>query len=449
VGQLEVRAAEARIGLLKVETSVVSGDEADTSFIRVPTVRHSDGARVGLNHQIAGITKAASASTSLVLAETSGTDEAAVTIRLYDNTGSSLGQSEVSVPRYGHVRIEDLVTTLGGSSTFSAGRVEVEVTDGGGSVVALGKIEDVDHAYATLLLGAPASDSVSAKLARSAIGRRDPSNGVSTLLAAPFVVSGRIDGASGPEYSTLMGFVAPFLVPMEFLVTFTDASGESFQETVSVPGGAIAEYRDILKDLFGLDGRVRGSLVVETDPRGRVYARLLAGDSPAGALDLASPVSELVTMIESARPLYVDGLEQSTDPTRGARWNLYIRKIPGESGNLTVRLYEAGNRTHPIAVKHLAIDAGGQLGLETVFDAMEMNTETRRKDRTNVLCMVTPESGGAVVTAVALEIDSGTGTATSHTLKPASGLTSSGETPTLVRVVEPGDHGGRRRPVRR
>jgi hypothetical protein len=49
----------------------------------------------------------------------------------------------------------------------------------------------------------------------------------------------------------------------------------------------------------------------------------LSRSSTSPTADLATPVSEMVTNVETARPLAIDGLEQSVDATRASRWNLY------------------------------------------------------------------------------------------------------------------------------
>jgi hypothetical protein len=122
--------------------------------------------------------------------------------------------------------------------------------------------------------------------------------------------------------------------------------------------------------------------------------------------------------------------------------------MAGEEGTVMVRLYEAGNRSHAIAEKQFALPANGRLELETIFDAMDLATGTRRKNRTNVLCVVTPRSGKALFTAVAVEVDNRTGVPTSHPLQPASGTSSIGDIPSLVQVISTGSP-GRVRPVRR
>ena len=52
--------------------------------------------------------------------------------------------------------------------------------------------------------------------------------------------------------------------------------------------------------------------------------------------------------------------------------------------------------------KSFAIAANAQLDLNTVFSALDLDTDDRRKDRTNVLCVATVESGAAVISAVGI-----------------------------------------------
>jgi sugar lactone lactonase YvrE len=448
-GQMEVRVAGGEVGHVRVESSVVASDRADATLVRIPTVRRGDGARVGMPYQIAGIASGAGTKTALVLAETTGTGDAKVTLELYDASGTLLGSAMRTVPRYGYLRIDDVAAAVGGGASLSAGRLTITVTEGGGALAGLAKIGEANGEQVTVLQASPVGGVVDAKWAKRLVPLHSPRAGVTASLVAPYVLTGRIDPqGSGPVVATLMGFVAPFGIPIEFHVVFFDATGARLQKTVNVLGGRIVEYKDVLKELFGLAGRQTGSLVIEADPRGKVYARLTAGGASAGALDLATPVSEMVTKVETARPLAIDGLEQSVDATRGSRWNLYVQEMAGEAGTVAVRLYEAGNRTHAIAEKQFALAANGRLTFETVFDAMELNTETRKKNRTNVLCVVTPKTGRALFTAVAVEIDNRTGVPTSHPLQPASGTSSTGDIPSLVQVLSTGSS-GRVRPVRR
>lgn len=447
VGQLEIRSTDEKLGLLSVESSIVFLDGSGSTLVRVPTVRRGDGARMGSPHQIVGIASTAEASTRLILTETGGIDGAAADLALFDEDGALLGGEPITIERHGHLRIAEIVGALGGDTPFSGGRLEITVTEGGGSVIGFGRVEDADGERGSMLMSEPSGDGLASSRLRGSDSQRSPSSGVTSTLVAPWVASGQVD-PSGASWSTVMGFRSPFGTRLDFTVTFDDSSGRTHAKTITVPGGATVELSNAIVQLFGINGAAEGSIRVDADLRGVVYARLTANGLPAGVLDLVSTTSELVTMASSCRPLIVDGVAQSTDSSRGARWNLYVSEIAGQGGTVTVRLYEAGNRTHPIAVRDFAVAANGRLSLETIFDAMDLNTASRRKDRTNVLVVVTPRAGSAQVAAVALEIDNRTGHATPHTLRPASGLPASGVTSSLARVIDWGS-ARRRRPVRR
>lgn len=113
---------------------------------------------------------------------------------------------------------------------------------------------------------------------------------------------------------------------------------------------------------------------------------------------------------------------------------------------IKVRMYESGNRTVPIAHKNLSIAARGVVSLETIFAAMDLDSPQRRKDRTNVLCVVTAQSGGASVSATAVGIDQLSGDAKTYAFKPSGGLPASGVN--LATVAEPAPQ-SRRRAARR
>jgi len=144
------------------------------------------------------------------------------------------------------------------------------------------------------------------------------------------------------------------------------------------------------------------------------------------------------------RPISIDGLEQSVDPSRGVRWNLYLTDVRGGSGKVTVRLYEAGNRSQPIAEKDFDVAALGRVRMETLFAAMGLDSNERRKDRANVLCVVTPKSGTSLISALAVSIDNRTGDSQTWLLTPTGGVPA---TTTLAGQVALDAQ--RRRPVRR
>jgi hypothetical protein len=141
------------------------------------------------------------------------------------------------------------------------------------------------------------------------------------------------------------------------------------------------------------------------------------------------------------RPVYFDGLEQSIDPTRGNRWSLSLSELVGEPATVTVRLYEAGNRTSPIAERDISLERREHKVLNTIFTALGLDDETHQKDRTNVQVTVIPKSGTGSVAAVASGFDSTTGTVVRFLLTPNGGVPASGVSRTAsTRLAEPQPH---------
>ena len=100
---------------------------------------------------------------------------------------------------------------------------------------------------------------------------------------------------------------------------------------------------------------------------------------------------------------------------------------------MNVRLYEAANRTSPIATRDFPVNSFQQLTLDSVFAEMGLDEPDRKKDRTNVEVVVTAPAGSARLSATAVAVSNETGEARSFTLTPAVG---SG-TPNIV-FVTPG-----------
>lgn len=122
----------------------------------------------------------------------------------------------------------------------------------------------------------------------------------------------------------------------------------------------------------------------------------------------------------TARLVSVDGLEQSVDPTRGTRSNLLLNEVAGKGVTLLVSLYEAGNRSAPIAEREVSLSPLEKRQLSTVFSELGLDREDRRKDRTNVLCTVRAVSGEGLASAVVTTIDNRTGDTRNVALAPAS-----------------------------
>jgi hypothetical protein len=331
-------------------------------------------------------------------------------------------------------------------------RVEIEVVSGGGSVAGIATIGDPAGKSGAAIASRPPGGP-----AAGAQKRRDESTAVpwataagSVALALPVVTS------SGPAANgglrTLLGLLGAKSGAVTFTITFSDLAGQTTTKIVTVPAGTAVEYPDVLADLLGLLAAAQGTLLIEMSPAGGdVYTRLLAaplGGTPsaAGALPVVPAGSPGVTSAFSGqqRPLYLDGLEQSTDATRGFHWNLYLTELRGSTGIVKVSLYEAGNRTVPIAEKTITIGPLRQARLESVFSALGLESDERRKDRTNVLVSVMPLSGSGLISACATSVDNRSGDTKAHLLLPAGGIPAT-TSPSLAAPAG----SDRKRPVRR
>ncbi len=82
------------------------------------------------------------------------------------------------------------------------------------------------------------------------------------------------------------------------------------------------------------------------------------------------------------KPLYLDGIDQSLDPAGGNRWILLLNEVGGEgSGVITVKLYEAGNRSRAIAERDVPIGANQEVRLDTLFAELGLELPERSKAR--------------------------------------------------------------------
>jgi len=113
-----------------------------------------------------------------------------------------------------------------------------------------------------------------------------------------------------------------------------------------------------------------------------------------------------------------------------------------------VRLYEAANRSVPIAEKNIAISGQSEIQLDTVFSALGLDAPDRRKDRTNVQCVVTAQSGNARVSATAVGIDNVTGATQVIALTPTAGSATPSVSLVTPVIVNTPPSNSRRRAVR-
>lgn len=432
-GQIEVRAAPERIGSLTVSASVITPvTTGGVHTYQLATLQLGEGARIGSGHVILGLDTSGSTRTSLTLAETSGTQATRVRITVFDAQGGQRGQTSETIARYGQKTI-DLGSLISGAS-LEGGRVELIVESGGGSVAGVVTLLGATQNSGATLVSQPAAGSVLGKS-----GRIGPSQGSQLATAVvPVVVNGALPGSRpGPPatFRTSMGFTTA-ASPSTAVVVYrpSDPTAPLVERTVQLAPRVSVHFRNVLEQLFGVPAgaSVQGSIFVQAAAGAQIYAHLLpsgaagASGTMAGSLPIFGTLSEVLTSLAQRRPLYLDGLEQSTDPERGSRWSLLINETAGSGGNVTVRLYEAGNRSLPVAEKTMAIRGYEQIRLDTVFASLGLDTDERRKDRTNVLCVVTAAGGNAVISAVGAATDNATGDTKHYVFSPSGGVPATG-----------------------
>ncbi len=455
-GQIEVRADPAKIGFLIVSSSVFTPLTTGGSYsYEMPTLLLGEGARLGTSQVIVGVGANASTRASLTLVETSGTEPTRVRAILFDAQGARKGDRLVDVARYGQTRIDNVVTALGGSEPVDGCRIELDVESGGGSVAGVVTMLDATRNNGASLVSQPTTGTVSgaayARLRRAKIGAA----GVSVSAVAPVVLNG--PSSTGPSQRTTMGFAATPGSSKTAVVTYRPSgpAASPIDKMLQLPSGTVLQFENVLEDLFGIPKgqTASGSVFIQADAGFEIYARLatLTGTTwtVSSGLPIVATLSDALSSLSSKHPLYLDGLEQSVDATRGTRWAVDINEIGGASGTVLVGLYEAGNRSVAIMEKRYNIGAYQQLKLDTVFAALELDSDDRRKDRTNVMCRVSADSGNAVISAVGMSTDSRTGDTRTFVFSPTGGVPSTGvlRITTVAPVLPPESSTGRRRAV--
>jgi sugar lactone lactonase YvrE len=407
-GQIEVRVPRERLGLIAVSAATVVLGGGTTSVI--PVVSRGEGARVGSPHVLY---LPVTGPTSLTIAETTGGDHASVSVVTYPGGASQTAD----VPRYGMRRL-----------TFATpSRIDVIVDAGGGAVVGVATIT-VGNSTATVL-SRPVNERIpGASLARALWKRIGPNDTVSITTVVP-VISSTSSTGTAPSYKTALSLVSPAGAAATFnLSLYQTGGGAALTQTVQVPANVSVVFNDTLRQAFNVTTPNDGNLFVQGPPGSKVYAVLQTAppggsSSPTSFVPLPTTLSEAVTSAASSaqKPLFYDGLEQSVDPARGTRWMLLLNELGGASGSVNVRLYEAGNRTRPIAEKDFSVSANQQLKLDTVFGALGLDAPERKKDRTNVQVVVTATGGTARVAATAVSIDNKTADTKMVSLAPSIG----------------------------
>jgi len=375
----------------------------------IPVVNRGDGARVNAPHALLGI----STTTSLVLAETSGNDHAVVRATLFGANGAQLTQLTSDIPRYGYARFD----TLGANVTN--GRFDIHVDSGGGSVTALAIVGSATSDAAATTLSRPTTDTSNAT-ALARLIQDTPS--VSLVTVVPVLTTPTSPGPK-PAFHTILGLIAPSSGDASFDATL-QGTLVTAKTTVTVPAGTTKVYNDVLAELFSFPANSQAAVFVKAAPTAKIFAMLQpASSSPSSFLPLLTTLSESLTSASglSQRPLFADGLEQSIDATRGARWLLTLNEVGGGNGVVNVKLYEPANRSLPIGDKDFTLSAYQQLQLDTVFAALGLDDDAHKKDRTNVQCVVTARTGTAKIAATAVRIDNVSGDTKVIALQPSVG----------------------------
>ncbi len=437
-GVIEVRAAPERIAFLIVAASVVTPLSTGGAYVyQLPSVRLGEGAQLGAPHVIAGISTGSSYRSTLRLVETSGREAVRARVKLSDAQGAQRGERLVDIPRYGQTAVD--LTQLAGEASIEAGRVDISVDSGGGLITGVATVLDSAMSTGATLVSQPLSSGVG-----PASLRIQPRQGSSLVTAiAPVVVNGPAGG--NITLRTSMGFTLLKGSATSVVATYRPSDGAPIEKTIPLNPNVILQFENVLEQLFGIQAgaKAQGSIFIRGLADAQIYARMMSSTGggpwkPAASLPIfPTTLSEVISSALSRRPLYLDGLEQSIDSRRGTNWAVVINETAGAVGRVNVRLYEAGNRSLPIAEKSFPIAANEQLRLDTVFASLGLDTEERRKDRTNVLCVVSTESGGAVVSAVGVATDNATVDTKHFVFSPNGGVPATGVTRLTTMLVTP------------
>ncbi|HXG58889.1 MAG TPA: hypothetical protein VNL91_07690 [Thermoanaerobaculia bacterium] len=450
-GSVEVRAAPERIGFVLVSGSVLSPVSTGGAYrYDLPTFRLGEGARIGDPHVVQGVSVSPSIASRLHLVETSGIEPVRVRVRLDDAQGNQKGTTTLQITRYGQQTVD--LGALAGGAVLEGARVTITAESGGGSVGGMVTMLDPVAGGGATIVSQPVSGS--SRTGSLGAGKLDTQ---SITAVTPVVVHRPAGGGSSVSYRTTMGFSTGAGTATSAAVTYRPAnpSATLIEKTIQIFPTVTLHFDNVLEQLFGVSATASATgSIFTTAPAGvQVYARVVssAGIKGSGSLPIFGSASEVVASLASRRPLFLDGLEQSVDSSRGTRWDVVITETSGNGGSVRVRLYEAGNRSLPIAEKTFTIRPFEQLRLETVFTALDLDGELRRKDRTNVLCVVVPEAGAAAVSAVGVATDNATGDIKHYVFSPTGGVPATGVLRlTTVTAVTPQTSpvGGRRRSVR-
>ncbi|MBL8114044.1 MAG: Ig-like domain-containing protein, partial [Acidobacteria bacterium] len=251
-GQVELRTASPEALTLRTAVeSVTGGDPALRFGTEIPTVASGSGTGRGLSPLvIPGIRGDATFRTNLLLAETTGAP-VDVLISVYDALGTRLGSTTASVPAYGKVQINGLVSAVSAGATLALGSAEVSVTAGSGRVVPLATVLDNRSNSFSALRG----NTVGGEGARSALD-------LPTSYAVPAAV--RTLGAFNTQFLTGLTLVNGVGSPARLTLSYIYVDQDDFNQVktvakdVTIPGRGslpVDKADDVILNLFGVGNR--------------------------------------------------------------------------------------------------------------------------------------------------------------------------------------------------
>jgi len=442
-GNIEIRTAAENAQFLTVSASTYERVSGGELVFHIPVILRGEGARLGgPPFVVSGLTVNTALRAILTLIETGRQENVRVFIRLIDKTGVELGNATFIIPQAGErdFQVRSLFPSV---KEFDAATVEVSVV---GSDIPNGIVTPI----VTLL------DNFTQGPASIYVGRpRESGPGLSSTnreatKTITYTVLGAVGGpVLGKNYNTFLGLTS-LDSPVDVLLSYRSSNFSSrVRVGVTVPAGKTIEIPDVLTSVFNVPAALttQGMITIEANAPLNLYGRLISpqvvGSGIVGNLPIITSLSDAITSARAGfqRPVYFDGLEQSIDPTRGYRWSLSLSELVGEPATVTIRLYEAGNRTSPIAERDISLERREHRVLNTIFTALGLDDETHQKDRTNVQVTVIPKSGTGSVAAVASGFDNSTGTVVRFLLTPNGGVPASGVSRTAsTRLAEPQPH---------
>lgn len=449
-GFVEVRVDEQKARFLTITSETYGSGPAGETVARLPVFEDGEGATPGSNHVVPALwTAATRTNIALITMARNVFEPVLVQVTGFDSSGAELGSAQLALAPAAYFQtsaISFLNLPAGEESRLAGIRLSVESTNGSARVALLAMVIDNATAeFQSIHVGQSEAGKISATSTEPA--------GVSVSKA--HVVLGAVHepagGTSHTGYSTQLRLTATGGRADVLLSYLTPGSASGPQPRITIDGGSSLEIPSI-GSLFGVTGGREGTLLVHANANIQLAGQVIASpmNAPsyvAGELPILSDASEALASAQAGRrrPIYFDGLEQSTGG--GKRWTLGLTEVSGRPAVVNVRLYEPANRAAPIAEQNLSLGGREHRLLDTIFSSMGLDSEERRKDRLNVQVVITPVSGSGVIAALATGYDVRTGDSTRYVLTPSGGVPATGVSKVSPVDLPPPQRLARRRAV--